>query len=162
MSVDDNWGEALRKSAIQIVPGDKTEYAFRVAANDSPISTLNPLPVTIVPPANTVIKEYSDEALAVSAALETPLLSYTVQPGIAAVLQRLDYSGTNVSKYNYYKNDDLVHWKLTAFGAPLSGSFDLDGVPLVEGDKIDLKVIHSRPFAADYSARLQILETTLS
>lgn len=30
MSVDDNWGEALRKSAERINPDDKTEYRFRV------------------------------------------------------------------------------------------------------------------------------------
>lgn len=30
MSVDDNWGEALRKSAIRLVADDGTEYKFRV------------------------------------------------------------------------------------------------------------------------------------
>lgn len=33
MSVDDNWGEALRKSANQVTIGDNAEYMFKVDVN---------------------------------------------------------------------------------------------------------------------------------
>jgi hypothetical protein len=38
MAVDDNWGEALRKSAVELVTGDKSEYAFRVQVSESALS----------------------------------------------------------------------------------------------------------------------------
>lgn len=54
MSVDDNWGEVLRKSAIDLLLPNgkaKVEYALRTGilnSNGDPISTAEPLPVEVV------------------------------------------------------------------------------------------------------------------
>lgn len=45
-SVDDNWGEALRKSAEQVVPGQKAEYLFRhkiYGSGNTPNSSSDPV-----------------------------------------------------------------------------------------------------------------------
>lgn len=36
MSVDDSWVEALRKSAEQVTPGDKTEYQLKTRITEMP------------------------------------------------------------------------------------------------------------------------------
>ena len=53
MAVDDNWGEAIRKSTEQVTPGDKAEYLFKtrvVAAAPTPVGpvTAVALPVSVV------------------------------------------------------------------------------------------------------------------
>lgn len=43
MSVDDNWGEAIRKSTEQVTPGDKSTYNLRAKITNT---ALDPIPVT--------------------------------------------------------------------------------------------------------------------
>ena len=110
-----------------------------------------------------VVKTKFDEAPSVASGSETSVVSYTVPSGKTARLHRVTYSGENVATYNLYIAGSIEERRRTHFGADLTGDMRFTGAakegPLYPaGTVIQLKVLHTRPSAASFNGRIQVLE----
>lgn len=99
-----------------------------------------------------------DEITDVASGAETTILSYTVATGFSFEFERVEVSGTNIATFYLYVDGERIasvrngFFSFTAeisFQDP-SGIFSAE-----EGSIIEVKVIHSRPYAGDFEARLQ-------
>lgn len=110
-------------------------------------------------PNETPINEFS-ETPAVANGSEATVLTYTVPVGVEAFLTRIDVGGENIARFEVYVDLELIARKRTWFGHGLSDTFDFSlsarrGLPVQSGKVITVKVLHERPFAATFEARLQ-------
>jgi len=100
---------------------------------------------------------------AVPSSILTTIITYTVPASKKATLIRVPFSGENIARYELYKNNTMIDNQYTYFGGGLTGNFDFSaqnaGYNLVAGDSITLKVIHYRPFVADFNGRIFYIET---
>lgn len=112
---------------------------------------------------NTVLNIYS-EANAVASGANTTIVTYTVPLGITnALLYRISVSGENIAKFTVLVNASVIDTRRTFFGSSLSEYFEFltgssDGFILNPGDVVTVKVLHNRPFVADFEGRIQVLE----
>lgn len=102
-------------------------------------------------------------AAAVAPGIETTITTYTVPVGKTAMLERLEFGGGNVALFNLYINGVLSHRRRIFFGDGLSESMEFTGVSdnglsLVAGDIVTIKVLQNRPTSADFEARIQVQE----
>lgn len=113
----------------------------------------------------TLINKYNELA-ALASGSTTVLVTYTVPPSKESVLQKCAFSGDNIGKYQVLINNVVQDTGRTMFGADLTGCFDFttgneNGIVLVAGDIVKIQVFNPRPYAADYNARIQVLEINL-
>jgi hypothetical protein len=119
--------------------------------------------VVTAPVAGHAVKSFFNEVAAIASGATTTLVSYTVPAGKTAILERIDTSGENVARYDILVNSVLFDTKRTMFGSDLNADFDYttgspDGLIFIAGDIIKVQVLHSRPMAATFEARIQVLE----
>ena len=91
------------------------------------------------------------------------IATYTVLPGRTSTLQRVLVSGENIARYDVYLNAGSIATQRTCFGGDLDGLFEFmgwngGGVPLNPGDTITVKVLHNRPFTANFEATIEAIE----
>lgn len=119
--------------------------------------------VNVLPSSNAKVISQFGEALAVASGALTVLLTYTMPPTKSGYLERINVSGENIAKYDVYLNGSKIDTRRTYFGASLNEFFDFlsssgDGLPLISGDIVSVKVLHNRPLTGDFEARAQVLE----
>lgn len=102
--------------------------------------------------------ELYSEALSVASGSETTVLSYIVPPGIFHLL-RIELTGSNIGVFNLYYNSDRMNRLITYYGGPLSGIWEYfsggGGLAVTAGTTILVKILHTRPYPGDFSARMQ-------
>ena len=110
---------------------------------------------------STPVNTYN-QIVAVPSGATTQLVSYTVPVGNTAVLQRSVVSGENIARYDLLINGTIQDTVRTMFGANLTERFDFTGsgpggLELNAGDIVTVQVLHNRPTAGDFNARIQVL-----
>lgn len=110
----------------------------------------------------TIINNYN-EIIAVPAATPSTIVSYTVPVGKSAVLDKVEYSGSNIGVYEILLNGSPIAKKRTWFNGTLDGevnfkSSNSSGLPLVANDIISITVTHNRPFVGDFASRIQAVQ----
>jgi hypothetical protein len=103
-----------------------------------------------------------NEIPSIASGADTDLLTYTVPVGKTAFLYRAEGSGENIARYKVLVNGTPIATRRTHHGSGLTATFDFvtgnkRQVVLQPGDIIKLKVLHNRPSAGDFEARLQLL-----
>lgn len=102
--------------------------------------------------------EVYGEALSVASGSETTILSYIVPPGVFHLL-RVELSGTNIGTFNLYYDSVRMNRLVTYYGGNLSGAWEYfsgaGGMEVPAGTVIQVKVLHSRPYPGDFTARIQ-------
>lgn len=98
-----------------------------------------------------------NEVVNVANGVTALVVSYTAT--INNLLQKIEFSGTNIAEYELTINNVTKDKKRTYFGNSLNGNFDFnDGLVVLPGEIIKIYVIHTRPNFGDFNARIQILE----
>jgi len=98
-----------------------------------------------------------------ASATETIITTHTTVGGRDTYLQAVDASGDNIAKYVVKVNGTAIDSQRTSFGGMLNCSFKYDGevnpgLKMVVGDVITVTVIHSRPSAGDFEAKIKYIE----
>lgn len=141
---------------------DKNTLVPLIVNPDGSINVVSdPTPSTIGSVKNTY-----NEILAVVSGSQEIIVSYTVPANVESVLQKVAFSGENIARYDVFINGLAQDTARTMFGSDLTGKFDFttgdtSGLLLVTGDTVQVEVIHSRPYTADFEARIQVLEITI-
>lgn len=104
-----------------------------------------------------------NEITAVASGVDALVTTYTVPPGKAAYLSRIEYSGTNIAIYTVNINSQPQDKKRTNYAVSLNDSTIFNsngntGIPLVAGDEVDLVVRHVNNSAGDFNARIEVIE----
>lgn len=115
------------------------------------------------PVSGQTVKSIFGQQAMVAASATVTLVSYTVPLGYTAVLERANASGGNVALYTVLINSTTFDIRRTMFGGDLTTDFDYttgtsNGYVLNGGDNIIIQVTNTRPMAAPFNARLQVLE----
>lgn len=111
-----------------------------------------------------VVKHTYGEASAVAAGIETTIVTYVVPMGLTnALLQRVSVSGENVGRYRIFLNGTVIDTRRTYYGGEFNQYFEFsmgsgDGYLLAPGDIVVAKILHDRPFVANFQSRIQALE----
>lgn len=109
------------------------------------------------------VKSPYGELTSLASGSETDAVLYTVPAGKKAFLQRAEFSGENIATYRVKVNGATIARTRTWWTGDLRGAMiwqqaNQKGLPLVAADVLKITVIHSRPLAADFEARLLIVE----
>jgi hypothetical protein len=147
MSVDDHGLEAIRKSAIEIIPGDKAEYLLRTKILNLPGESV---PVTLISD-NTINSFGSISGLGSSSLTEVH--SFTVPSGKNFYLKLVDVGGSNVAKY-FIEVDSSTEALARTYWGEFSKPVYFFGAKLTEGTVLKVSVIHERPTSGDFEARI--------
>lgn len=112
------------------------------------------------PAVNTLVVSTFSTAAAVASGVETTIVTYTVPVGKTSILERLEFGGENVGSYNLYLNGGLINRVRTYFGGDFSTRMEFtggsaEGLPLIAGDIIILRILHTRPFVGNFEGRIQ-------
>lgn len=126
---------------LEIDPSGAIPVIVQEATDEEPINVFNEVP-------------------AIANGAETTILTYPVPAGKTAFLSRIDVSGENIARYEVYVDGDLIARKRTWHGQGLNDTFDFTlsarrGLRVEAGEIIEVKVLHERPFAGVFEARLQ-------
>ena len=110
-----------------------------------------------------IVINASNDISSVASAVTTSLVTYTVPVGKTAALQKIDVSGENIAKYDVFVNGIRVDTKRTYFSGPINEVFDFrsfpaSGLSLVAGDIVLVKVLHNRPYVANFEGRIQVVQ----
>lgn len=111
----------------------------------------NRLPVEIFP--NEAVFNTYSEANAVSASSEADILTYTVPVGQALYLGRVEVGGDNYARYSVLVDNSPID-KIRTWWGNFDGKSDFDGLKLLAGTEIKIKVDNFRNSSADFNARI--------
>jgi hypothetical protein len=107
--------------------------------------------------AGSVLKTYYNEVTGVVSGITTLVASYVT--GTNDLLQKIDFSGTNIAEYELVIDGVTQDKARTYFGNSLNGSFDFNvGLKIPSSKLIEIYVVHTRSMTGDFNARIQILE----
>jgi hypothetical protein len=110
----------------------------------------------VVGEAGVLSSQYA-EVIGIVTGVTTLIDSFTTTTNI--LLQKVDFSGTNIAEYEIVVDGNTVDKRRTYFGDSLNGSFDFEaGLPVLSGKLIEIYVVHNRPNVADFNSRMQIVE----
>lgn len=148
---------------VKVDAADGDNIAIHDAGGDelaiNPDGSIN---VNITTSTPGIFKTYFNEITALASGSLTTVQTYTVPALKTAFLQKIDVSGTNIAEYSIFINAVIQDKKRTYFGNSLNSEFLFadsgSGLPLVAGDIVTTKVIHSRPTIANFNSRIQIIE----
>jgi len=77
----------------------------------------------------------------------------------AALLQKIEFSGTNIAEYELVIDGNTEDKQRTYFGSSLNGKFDFgSGLNLLVGQIVTIYVVHNRPMLGNFNCRSQFLE----
>lgn len=153
---------------------DRDHGAFRqhpdgsiVRAVDIENTVENPVPVFITSEivSSSIIKNFFAESVLAPTTVETEIVSYTVPVGKSAKMLRVEFGGENYGIFSLYKNGVKIG-KYRTWWMAFSDCFNFaggtaDGYPLVAGDVMSLKILHSRPGSVEFEGRIQVVEITI-
>lgn len=110
-----------------------------------------------------LLKTFYNEVTSVASSILTTIQTYTVPVSTTAYLQKINISGTNIATYDVLINGVLQEKKRTWFNDGLNTEFDFsdyskNGIPLITGDIVTVRVIHNRPSVGDFNSRVQVVE----
>ena len=99
----------------------------------------------------------------VAPGIETILITFTASAGKTYKLIRVQFSGEQIAKYIVYINSVAIATSRTHHASGLSGNIEFvggtqEGLEVLSGDIIELKVLHNRPGLGDFEGRIQIHE----
>lgn len=98
-----------------------------------------------------------NEIVGISAGVSTIVSQVTLTQDV--LLQKIDFSGTNIAEYQLVIDGTTEDKKRTYFGNSLNDTFDFDqGLSLLNGQVVTVYVIHNRPTVGDFNTRMQFLE----
>lgn len=107
--------------------------------------------------ANRQLASIYDEVTGVVSGITTIINQVTLVENV--LLQKIEFSGTNIAEYELVIDGNTEDKKRTYFGSSLNGTFDFNqGLALVIGQVITVQVIHTRPNVGIFNARMQFLE----
>lgn len=166
-SFDESTGRLRTDSLATVVNADidvsldATEDNVAIADPDGDFLEINPdgsINVVLSATGGAVLKTYYNEINGIVSGITTLITSYTANPG--DLLQKIEFSGTNIAEYELIINGTTQDKKRTYFGNSLNGIFDFNnGIEVPAGQDIEIYVVHNRPEVGDFNARIQILET---
>lgn len=98
----------------------------------------------------------------VAGGIQTQIVSYTVPVSKTATLHRIEVSGDNYARYDVFYNGNIISTKRTWY-SNFNANFEYitrsdDGISLIAGDVISIKVLHNRPYFGAFESRIQVLE----
>lgn len=103
------------------------------------------------------IKNYYSEITSVASGVSSVILTKVVT--VPSRLLFAEFSGSNIAEYVITLNGTTLDKKRTQFGASLNDQFSYpSGISLVPTDSVVVSVLHSRPYAGDFNAKLNIEE----
>ena len=139
---------------------DATEdnVAIRDAAgNELNVNTDGSINVVLSTTSGQVLSSSYAEVTGVATGVTTLINSYLASAG--DLLQKIEFSGTNIAEYELVIDGLTQDKKRTYFGNSLNGKFDFDnGLEVLVGQLIEVYVVHNRPTVGDFNARIQISE----
>jgi hypothetical protein len=107
--------------------------------------------------AGSTLKTYYSEVTGVVSGITTIVASYMT--GANDLLQKIQFSGTNIAEYELVIDGVTQDKARTYFGNSLNGSFDFNvGLKIPSGKLIEIYVVHTRSMTGDFNARIQMLE----
>lgn len=112
----------------------------------------NPIPVDIVNSGDDVL-EYNG-VTSISAAVSTDVLSYTVPVGKTLSLRSIDFSGSNIAKFDIEIGGSIKATKRT-WWTKFNGMVDFDEFNVSASTVIKVKVIHNSTAVGDFEATLR-------
>jgi hypothetical protein len=125
------------------------------SGNELDINPNGSINVVINESGKVLISEYS-EVLGVVSGISVLIGSYT--PSADVLLQKVEFSGTNISEYEIRVDGITIDKKRTYFGSSLNGVFDFNcGLEVLSGKLIEIYTTHNRPSLGDFNSRIQIL-----
>jgi len=119
--------------------------------------------VSTPPVGNAVVSTYGEANSVVSGSTVT-VVSYTVPGGLtSAILERISVSGENIAKFTVFINATHIDTRRTFYGSSLSEYFEFttgtsNGLEMNPGDTVTVKVLHNKPYVADFEGRIQVLQ----
>lgn len=148
------------------VLGDREFFKFCDHPDGPAVRVCGTLGMSGSTPTGEEIISVYDEVTALTSGILTDLVTYTVPVGKDAYLQRVTFNGENIAAYSLLNGATTLNKHNTYFSGPLYGEFNFstavrEGIKIVSGDIITLKVIHSRPTMADFHGTIQVLEVTI-
>lgn len=118
-------------------------------------SSSEPIPVYLsTPAASSSPTNTFDSVTNVASGSETTIVTYTVLAGTQIALDQVQFSGGNIALYSVYVDADKIATFRTYFGGELSGALTFSGLVVDPGSVLTLKVIHDRPYPADFEGRI--------
>lgn len=97
------------------------------------------------------------EILGIATGVTTIISQVTVTQ--AALLQKIEFSGTNIAEFELVIDGNTEDKQRTYFGSSLNGKFDFGaGLNLSVGQIVTIYVVHNRPSVGDFNSRMQFLE----
>lgn len=146
---------------IDAADGDNVAITSPTTGNTIEPNPDGSINVNLIDSVGTIITSY-DEVLAVASATLTTIQTYSVPPSTTAFLQKISTSGTNIAEYQIEINSIIYDKRRTWFNGSLNLDFEFsftkNGLPLVAGDTVTVRVIHNRPNTGDFNSRIQVLE----
>lgn len=147
-----------KSTKLSIGVEDLIQAQFKKTSNEAIASRVaneptDPLYTTPVPNTETVSVIEFDEALAVPAAVETTILSYTVGVGETLFLDGIEVSGENIAEYTVYIAATKRQVKRT-WWADFNASFKFEGSKIAAGTVIEVKVEHNSNMVGNFEATL--------
>ncbi len=139
---------------------DASEDSVAIKDADGDELQINPdgsINVVFSATAGQVLSSQYSEVSGVATGVTTLVASYLASTG--DLLQKVEFSGTNIAEYELVIDGLTQDKKRTYFGNSLNGKFDFDnGLLILVGQLIEIYVVHNRPTVGDFNARIQILE----
>lgn len=98
-----------------------------------------------------------NEVTSVVAGVTTVLNQIIVSQNV--LLQKIEFSGTNIAEYELVIDGNTEDKKRTYFGSSLNGNFDFNqGLSILNGQNVTIYVVHNRPDVGNFNCRMQFLE----
>jgi len=157
----------LRTSALATIVNadidvslDASEDNVAIQDGDGDQLAINPdgsINVVLSTSSGQVLSSSYAEVTGIVNGVTTLINSYLASSG--DLLQKIEFSGTNIAEYELVIDGLTQDKKRTYFGNSLNGKFDFDnGLEILVGQLIEIYVVHNRPTVGDFNARIQILE----
>jgi hypothetical protein len=116
----------------------------------------NPIPINVNEspelPDGFIGTSLFNQSLSIPSGIESVIISHTVSAQ-NLVIDKIEVSGSNRATFNVYLDDVLIGVKRTN-NLTLETSFDFASLTLATSNKIEVKVIHTRPDAGDFESRI--------
>lgn len=142
---------------------DALKVIWKDSSGNDVGTSSNPIYTTpISGPTRAPINIYNT-AFAVASGVPTTIVTYTVPVLKAGALERVAITGENIGYFEVLVNNIAIDSRHTMFGMSLNTEFNFTssvnlGYPLISGDIVTIKVLHARPYIANFSARIQAIE----
>lgn len=152
-SIDVN---VLNSLELDIDAASGDNIAISDGTNTATVGTNGGLNVNILNSSAIVVTNQYNEANSVPANSLTNILTYT--PSVNGKIKQVNVAGNNKAIYTIEVASSVVDKAYTWYTS-YNHEFDCgEGLAVIAGQQILVRVIHDRPFLGDFNARLQFVE----